>query len=57
MVITFCGHGRVSEPEKVKEWLCEALDQFIHEEKLTFYLGAAVDLTGWQHRLSERKRS
>ena len=39
MVITFCGHGRVSEPEKVKEWLCEALDRFIHEEKLTFYLG------------------
>lgn len=39
MVITFCGHGRVSEPEKVREWLSQVMDQFIHEEVLTFYLG------------------
>lgn len=39
MVITFCGHSRVSEPEKVREWLNQILDQFIHEEELSFYLG------------------
>ena len=39
MIITFCGHGNVPDSIKVREWLCNVLDQFIHEENVIFYLG------------------
>lgn len=39
MIITFCGHNNVSDLHKVREWLCNVLDQFIHEENVVFYLG------------------
>ena len=39
MVITFCGHDSVQEVDKVRDWLCNALDQFQDEENITCYLG------------------
>lgn len=39
MIITFCGHDDVPEINKVMEWLCNVLDQFIYEENVIFYLG------------------
>ena len=39
MIITFCGHNDVPDTNSVREWLCNVLDQFMHEENLIFYLG------------------
>jgi uncharacterized phage-like protein YoqJ len=39
MIVTFCGHREVHEPEKVKGWLEEVVDRLIHEGADTFYLG------------------
>ena len=39
MIVTFCGHREVHEPEKVKGWLEEVVDSLIHEGADTFYLG------------------
>ena len=39
MIVTFCGHREVNEPETVKGWLEEVVDSLIHEGADTFYLG------------------
>ncbi len=39
MIVTFCGHREVNEPETVKVWLEEVVDSLIHEGAETFYLG------------------
>ncbi len=39
MIVTFCGHREVNEPETVKVWLEEVVDSLIHEGADTFYLG------------------
>lgn len=39
MIITFCGHDDVSDIDKVRKWLSNLLDQFIHEKELICYLG------------------
>ncbi len=39
MIVTFCGHREVHEPEKVKGWLEEVIDRLIHDGADTFYLG------------------
>lgn len=39
MIVTFCGHDNVSDPNKVRDWLSQVLDQFISEENIIFYLG------------------
>ena len=39
MIVTFCGHREVHEPEKVKAWLEEVVDRLIHDGADTFYLG------------------
>ena len=38
MIVTFCGHREVNEPETVKGWLEEVVDSLIHEGADTFYL-------------------
>ena len=38
-IITFCGHDNVSDIDKVKDWLCNVLDQFVYEENVICYLG------------------
>ena len=39
MIVTFCGHRELHEPEKVKAWLEEVVESLIHEGTDTFYLG------------------
>ena len=39
MVVTFCGHREVQEPEKVQKWLYEAVAGLIREGADCFYLG------------------
>lgn len=39
MIITFCGHDNVSDSNQVREWLCNVLDRFLHEENVLCYLG------------------
>ena len=39
MIITFCGHANVPDTGKVREWLCNVLDQFVYEENVICYLG------------------
>lgn len=39
MIVTFCGHREVHEPEKVKGWLEEVVNGLIHDGADTFYLG------------------
>ncbi len=39
MVVTFCGHREVQEPEKVQKWLCETVAELIREGADCFYLG------------------
>lgn len=39
MIITFCGHDNVQNIDKVKDWLCNILDQFIYKENVICYLG------------------
>lgn len=39
MVVTFCGHREVQEPEKVQKWLYETIAGLIREGADCFYLG------------------
>ena len=39
MVVTFCGHREVNEPEKVRKWLHETIEGLILEGANCFYLG------------------
>ena len=39
MIVTFCGHREVQEPEKVMKWLYETLEGLISEGADCFYLG------------------
>ena len=39
MVVAFCGHDKVSSPDRVREWLNHVLDQLIGEGEITCYLG------------------
>lgn len=39
MIVTFCGHREVREPEKVRKWLCETVEGLILEGADCFYLG------------------
>ena len=39
MVVTFCGHREVNEPEKVRKWLHETIEGLILEGADCFYLG------------------
>lgn len=39
MIITFCGHDNVPDSNKVKQWLANALDQFLYEDEIICYLG------------------
>lgn len=39
MIVTFCGHREVNEPEKVRKWLNETIEGLILEGADCFYLG------------------
>lgn len=39
MIVTFCGHREVREPEKVRKWLYETVEGLIREGADCFYLG------------------
>ena len=39
MIVTFCGHREVQEPEKVRAWLYETVEGLIREGADCFYLG------------------
>lgn len=39
MIVTFCGHREVQEPEKVRKWLYETVEGLIQEGADCFYLG------------------
>ena len=39
MIVTFCGHREVREPEKVRNWLCEKVEGLIRDGADCFYLG------------------
>ncbi len=39
MIITFFGHDRVPNADKVREWLCNVLAHFVYEEEVICYLG------------------
>lgn len=39
MMVTFCGHREVQEPEKVRKWLYETVSGLIREGADVFYLG------------------
>lgn len=39
MIVTFCGHREVREPEKVRKWLYETVEELIREGVDCFYLG------------------
>ena len=39
MIVTFCGHREIQEPEKVRKWLYEAVEALIREGADCFYLG------------------
>lgn len=39
MIVTFCGHREVQEPEKVRKWLYETVEGLIMEGADYFYLG------------------
>ena len=39
MVVTFCGHREVQEPERVFKWLYETVSGLIREGADVFYLG------------------
>ena len=39
MIVTFCGHREVQEPEKVRKWLYETVEGLILEGADCFYLG------------------
>lgn len=39
MIVTFCGHREVREPEKVRKWVYETVEGLIREGADCFYLG------------------
>lgn len=39
MIVTFCGHREVQDPEKVRKWLYETIEGLIWEGADCFYLG------------------
>ena len=39
MIVTFCGHREVREPEKIRKWLYETVEGLILEGADCFYLG------------------
>ena len=39
MIVTFCGHREVQEPEKVRKWLYKTVELLIREGADCFYLG------------------
>ena len=39
MIVTFCGHREVQEPEKVRKWLYKTVEGLIREGADCFYLG------------------
>ena len=39
MIVTFCGHREVKEPEKVRKWLYETVEGLIMDGADCFYLG------------------
>lgn len=39
MTVAFCGHRNIANPEIVKEWLRQVVDQLIDNGADTFYLG------------------
>ena len=57
MIITFCGHSHVSDIHKVREWLCNVLDQFIYAENVICYLGGYGEfdrLAAWVVRQKQK---
>ncbi|MBR6040437.1 MAG: hypothetical protein IKP38_08160 [Clostridia bacterium] len=39
MVVMFCGHKEISEPDKLRRWLEETVETLIQRGSDTFYLG------------------
>ena len=39
MIVSFCGHRELNEPEKVKAWLCDAVRSLIADGADLFVLG------------------
>lgn len=39
MIVTFCGHSRVSHPSQVEQWLTEVIGDLIEAGATQFYLG------------------
>lgn len=39
MNVTFCGHSQLEEPEKIKVWLKEIIEDLIKQGAKTFYIG------------------
>ena len=39
LVVTFCGHNTVEEPDAVRHWLERTVDALIQDGATTFYLG------------------
>ena len=39
MIVMFCGHKEISEPDKLRRWLEETVDELIQRGADTFYLG------------------
>ena len=39
MTVTFCGHAKISQSEKVEKWLCDVTQKLIEQGATTFYLG------------------
>lgn len=39
MIVTFCGHREVSDPEVIRAWLHKTVERLIHEGADRFYLG------------------
>jgi uncharacterized phage-like protein YoqJ len=39
MIVMFCGHKEISEPDKLQRWLVETVEALIQRGADTFYLG------------------
>lgn len=39
MIVTFCGHSKISQNEKVEKWLYDITQKLIGQGATTFYLG------------------
>lgn len=39
MTVTFCGHSKVADSGKIKEWLYTTVEDLIKQGAVTFYLG------------------